>query len=141
MDADESLLTTLGMADAMPPLPDDVWERALSIALDPTTPDADADLVPDMDDIPVVPDESGIFPDDDGEIVLDDDIDAPVLGDDGGEPGDLHGDTDAQDLDEAGDIDIDSAFFDQAATADDVTTGDLPDLGLDDTAFGDGDLY
>lgn len=134
MDADESLLTTLGMADAMPPLPDDVWERALSIALDPTTPAADADLVPDMDDIPAVPD-------DDGEIVLDDAVDAPVLGDDGGDLGDLHGDTDGQDLDEAGDIDIDSAFFDQAATPDDITTGDLPDLGLDDTAFGDGDLY
>lgn len=136
MNPDESLLRTL--ADTMPPLPDDVWERALSIALDPTTPTADADLVPDMDDIPVVPD-------DDGEIVLDDDdTAAPLLDDDGGNPGDLHGDTDDQDIDGAGDID--GAFFDPAATDADITTADLPDLALDDSTFDDGpdlggDLY
>lgn len=137
MDLDESLLRTLGMADTMPPLPDDVWDRALSIALDPTTPAADADLVPDMDDIPVVPD-------DDGEIVLDDDTDTPVIDDQGGDPGNLHADTDDQDLVQA--ADIDTAFFDPAATDGDITTVDLPDLALDDTTFDDGpdlggDLY
>lgn len=135
MNLDESLLRTL--ADTMPPLPDDVWDRALSIALDPTTPAADADLVPDMDDIPVVPN-------DDGEIVLDDDTDTPVLDDHGGNPGDLHSDTDDQDHDEAGAID--TAFFDQAAADADITTADLPDLAVGDATFDDGpdlggDLY
>ncbi|MGO4205174.1 hypothetical protein AB4Z09_26245 [Rhodococcus sp. TAF43] len=125
------------MADTMPPLPDDVWERALSVALDPTTPAADADLVPDMDDIPVVPD-------DDGEIVLDDDTDTALLDDDGGDLGALHGDIDDQDLDGAGDID--GAFFDPAVTDADITTADLPDLALGDSTFDDGpdlggDLY
>lgn len=68
MTDDTPLFTQWGVTAAMPPLPDDVWERALSIALDPTTPPVDDDLVPEMDEVPIVPD-------DDGEIVLYDDTD------------------------------------------------------------------
>ncbi|MDH6284664.1 hypothetical protein [Prescottella agglutinans] len=134
MDSDESLLRTLGMADAMPPLPDDVWERALSIALDPTTPAVDADLVPEMDDIPVVPD-------DDGEIVLDDDTDV----DDGG-PG--HHDLAVDHHDFAVDHDgLDGDHHDLAVDHHDLD-GDAGhhDLAMDHTTFDDtpdlgGDLY
>ncbi|SDE22825.1 hypothetical protein [Rhodococcus tukisamuensis] len=81
MDDDESLFTGSEAASALPPVPDDVWARALAAALDPAAPAVDADLVPEMDDEPVVPEEDGIVlvddesdPDDDdtAEVVLDD---------------------------------------------------------------------
>ncbi|WP_249353597.1 hypothetical protein [Rhodococcus sp. USK13] len=66
---DDSVLAALGVSgSALPPVPDDVWARALEIALDPTTALADSDLVPDMDDVPVVPE-------DDDLILLDDELD------------------------------------------------------------------
>ncbi|MFC4605828.1 hypothetical protein [Rhodococcus kronopolitis] len=76
MDDDESLFTGSEAAGAMPPVPEDVWARALAAALDPAAPAVDADLVPEIDDEPVVPY-------DDGDIVLVDDED--VLDDDGTE--------------------------------------------------------
>lgn len=82
MDDDESLFTGSEAAGALPPVPDDVWARALAAALDPAAPTADADLVPEMDDEPVVPDDDGIvLVDDDG--VLDDDGTEEVVLDDG----------------------------------------------------------
>ncbi|MFE3289415.1 hypothetical protein [Rhodococcus sp. NPDC059234] len=63
MNDDESLFAE-SRADALPPLPEDVWERALSVALDPATPAVDADLVPEMDDDPVVPDDDIVLVDD-----------------------------------------------------------------------------
>ncbi|MFE7421719.1 hypothetical protein [Rhodococcus sp. NPDC057529] len=83
---DDSVLAALGVSGALPPVPDEVWARALEVALDPTTAPVDADLVPDMDDVPVVPE--------DDEIILLDDDD----GDDGDEADEDDLDTDADTL-------------------------------------------
>ncbi|TQF74605.1 hypothetical protein FK531_00380 [Rhodococcus spelaei] len=100
MDQDDPLLTTLGLTDALPPLPDDVWERALTIALDPTTPAVDADLVPEMDDTPVVPDDDEIVLDDDTDgLLLDDDTDGPELDAGDASDGSVRHDSDSDDHD------------------------------------------
>jgi hypothetical protein len=64
----------------LPPLPDTVWERLLATALDPNTP-GDADLVPEMTDVPVLPDDE---PELDGALL--DDTDTPVDHDDQSTP-------------------------------------------------------
>ena len=72
---DDHMALLRELAGDLPPLPDEVWNRALDAAFDPDAA-ADSDLVPEMDDHPVVPDDEDIVLDD---IVLDDeDI---VLGD------------------------------------------------------------
>ncbi|MGW6695073.1 hypothetical protein ACWF62_15005 [Rhodococcus sp. NPDC054953] len=133
MDPDEPLLTTL--ADAMPPLPDDVWERVLSVALDPTTEAVDPDLVPEMDDTPVIPD-------DDGEIILDDADDSLAADDDAAV--DLDDANDAINAGDSDDLDLpvdhgDSLAPDLSVDAVDLTTDD----GFDGGAGPDigGDLY
>lgn len=70
MDKDDPLFAALG---ELPPMPDGLWERALSVALDPNTPPVDPDLVPEMGDEPVFPD------DEDGVVLFDEDadVDAP----------------------------------------------------------------
>lgn len=68
MTDNESFLASLGVTDAVQPLPDQVWEQILAVALDPTTPSVDTDLVPEQDDVPVVLDDA-----DGGDIVLEDD--------------------------------------------------------------------
>ncbi|WP_137875443.1 hypothetical protein [Rhodococcus sp. Q] len=70
MDNDDPLFAALG---ELPPMPDGLWERALSVALDPNTPPIDPDLVPEMDDEPVFPDDK------DGVVLFDEDAvgDAP----------------------------------------------------------------
>lgn len=127
---DDKLFTELGVIDALPALPDDVWERALSVALDPTTPPVDADLVPEMDDLPVIPD-------DEDEIVLYDMDEAPpaagpdTAAGDGADPGHHH------DLDDTGDAPL--GHHDDTITVHDDPTpidsghsavdGDDPGLG------------
>ncbi|MET4610633.1 hypothetical protein ABIC28_001611 [Rhodococcus sp. PvR044] len=136
MDQDEPSFTTLGVTGAMPPLPDDVWERALTIALDPTTPAVDTDLVPDMDDIPLVPE--------DDEIVLSDDVDGPLL----------DNDRDGADVEDAPDDSIHHSTedldlsVDLGGIDDDPDTSGTVDLTVDEGDFeagGDldfgGDLY
>ncbi|WP_137876377.1 hypothetical protein [Rhodococcus sp. Q] len=70
MDNGDPLFAALG---ELPPMPDGLWERALSVALDPNTPPIDPDLVPEMGDEPVFPD------DEDGVVLFDEDAagDAP----------------------------------------------------------------
>ncbi|MDJ0362252.1 hypothetical protein [Rhodococcus sp. H29-C3] len=78
MTDDESLLASLGVTSALPPLPDAVWDRILEVALDPTSDIIDADLVPEQDDLPAMPvDEDIVLIDDDdheegteGDVVL-----------------------------------------------------------------------
>ncbi|MFI6432875.1 hypothetical protein [Rhodococcus oryzae] len=134
MDHDEPLFAKLGVTGAMLPLPDDVWERALSIALDPNTPAVDADLVPEMDDDPVVPD--------DGEIVLYDDVNDALVD----SPDDLEGPLDAGDDNGAatsageaapdlgvGGFDDEAGAFEPTVDDGDFDSENGPDLG--------GDLY
>lgn len=69
----------------LPPLPDEVWNRTLDAAF---APDAavDSDLVPEMDDRPIVPDDEDLVLDDEDlvpdDTVLDDTVpDGTVLDD------------------------------------------------------------
>ncbi|GAA4479441.1 hypothetical protein GCM10023094_24570 [Rhodococcus olei] len=115
MNDDEPLFAGSG-AGALPPVPEDVWERALSVALDPATPAVDADLVPEMDDDPVVPDDDGI-------VLVDDDL---LEGDDDLPPGD---DVAAVPVDDGEHPRLDD---DSVDTGDDF--GDLPDVTDDGAA-------
>ena len=84
---DDHMALLRELAGDLPPLPDEVWNRTLDAAF---APDAavDSDLVPEMDDRPIVPDDEDLVLDDedlspddtalDG-IVLDDE--APHLAD------------------------------------------------------------
>ena len=77
---DDHMALLRELAGDLPPLPDEVWNRTLDAAF---APDAavDSDLVPEMDDRPIVPDDEDLVLDDtalDG-IVLDDE--APNLAD------------------------------------------------------------
>lgn len=56
MSDDQQPPTLRALADDLPPLPDEVWERTLSVAFDPDTV-VDADLVPEQDALPIVPDD------------------------------------------------------------------------------------
>lgn len=123
---DDSVLAALGVSGALPPVPDEVWARALEVALDPTTAPVDTDLVPDMDDVPVVPEDDDI-------ILLDDDTDLDTDGDDGNVPGpDL--DTDA-DADTDTDLDLhagqDFDLGDDSADPSTLGADDPTDLGID----------
>lgn len=91
MTDDESLLASLGVTSALPPLPDAVWDRILEVALDPTSDIIDADLVPEQDDLPAIPvDEDIVLIDDDheegteGDVVLDGAIPTHIDTSDGG---------------------------------------------------------
>ncbi|ORI26015.1 hypothetical protein [Rhodococcus sp. 1168] len=92
MTDDESLLASLGVTSALPPLPDAVWDRILEVALDPTSDIIDTDLVPEQDDLPAMPvDEDIVLIDDDdheegteGDVVLDDAIPTHIDTSDGG---------------------------------------------------------
>ena len=122
---DDSVLAALGVSGALPPVPDEVWARALEVALDPTTAPVDADLVPDMDDVPVVPE--------DDEIILLDD------GDDGDEADEDDLDTDADTLpglDLEPDADEDTDLHRPAGQDLDLgdDTVDPSTLGVDDAA-------
>ncbi|RZL82975.1 MAG: hypothetical protein EOP76_22395 [Variovorax sp.] len=118
---DDSVLAALGVSGALPPVPDDVWARALEVALDPTTAPVDTDLVPDMDDVPVVPEDDDI-------ILLDDDTD---LDTDGDVPGpDLNTDADVDtdlDLPAGQDFDLGDDSVDPSILGAD----DPADLGID----------
>ncbi|QHE73345.1 hypothetical protein GFS60_07004 (plasmid) [Rhodococcus sp. WAY2] len=90
---DDSVLAALGVSgNALPPVPDEVWARALEIALDPTTAPVDPGLVPDLDDIPVVSEDDEI-------ILLDDDTDLDTDGHVTGLNHDIDTDVDADDPD------------------------------------------
>ncbi|NLE78665.1 MAG: hypothetical protein GX610_03630 [Rhodococcus sp.] len=89
MEDSESLLKALGIATEGVDVPDEVWAKAVAGATDPDAPVADAGLVPDMDDEPVVPD--------DEDLILDN--------------ADLSDDTDGQD-DSAHGVDITDPDFD-----------------------------
>ncbi|WP_257014809.1 hypothetical protein [Rhodococcus sp. ACPA1] len=117
---DDSVLAALGVSGALPPVSDEVWARALEVALDPTTAPVDTDLVPDMDDVPVVPEDDDI-------ILLDDDTD----GDDGNVPGpELDTDADADtDLDLPAGQDFD--LGDDSADPSTLGADDPTDLGID----------
>ncbi|MHA4854543.1 hypothetical protein L1080_034185 [Rhodococcus sp. MSC1_016] len=118
---DDSVLAALGVSgSALPPVPDDVWARALEIALDPTTAPVDPGLVPDLDDIPVVPEDDEI-------ILLDDDTDLDTDGDD----------TDGVVPDLGTDVDADGPDVDLPAGEDLLLSDDSVDptlLGVDDPA-------
>lgn len=122
MNDDEPLFAGSG-AGALPPVPDGVWERALSVALDPATPAVDADLVPEMDDDPVVPDDDGI-------VLVDDDL--------------LEGDDDLPPGDDSADLQVDGGEHPQLAddTDDAVDTGDdFEDLPGGGGGAGEPDLH
>ncbi|WP_338889774.1 hypothetical protein [Rhodococcus sovatensis] len=72
---DDHMALLRELAGDLPPLPDEVWNCALDAAFDPDAA-ADSDLVPEMDDHPVVPEDEDIVLDDivleDEDIVLDD---------------------------------------------------------------------
>jgi len=121
---DDSVLAALGVSGALPPVPDDVWARALEVALDPTTAPVDTDLVPDMDDVPVVPEDDDI-------ILIDDDTDLDTDGDDGNVPGpDLDTDTDEDiDLDIPPGQDFD--LGDDHVNPSTLGADDPADLGID----------
>ncbi|WP_124390835.1 hypothetical protein [Rhodococcus wratislaviensis] len=61
MEDHDPLLESLGLSTEDTPVPDDVWNRALEVALDPQTPEADGSLVPEMNDTPVVPEDELIL--------------------------------------------------------------------------------
>ncbi len=121
---DDSVLAALGVSGALPPVPDDVWARALEVALDPTTAPVDTDLVPDMDDVPVLPEDDDI-------ILIDDDTDLDTDGDDGNVPGpDLDTDTDEDiDLDIPPGQDFD--LGDDHVNPSTLGADDPADLGID----------
>ncbi|MGW4482138.1 hypothetical protein [Rhodococcus triatomae] len=135
-DDSDGLLASLGIdVEQMPALADDVWERVLERALDPTTELADASLVPEMDDTPIVPDDDAI----DLAIDLDgdgdgDDSGVAIAGEpisvDGGDPSDVDGGDAAR-----VDIELGPTLIDDDGVADDgagVDLGvDLSDLDLD----------
>ena len=98
---DDHMALLRELAGDLPPLPDEVWNRTLDAAF---APDAavDSDLVPEMDDRPIVPDDEDLSPDDtalDG-IVLDDE--APHLADGDSESDLLLADDLGIDTDDAG---------------------------------------
>jgi hypothetical protein len=121
---DDSVLAALGVSgSALPPVPDDVWARALEIALDPTTAPVDPGLVPDVDDVPVVPE-------DDDLILLDDDTDLDTDGDGSGHATGLNRDIDP-------DVGADGTDVDLPAGEDLLLGDDSVDptlLGVDDPA-------
>jgi hypothetical protein len=98
---DDHMALLRELAGHLPPLPDEVWNRTLDAAF---APDAavDSDLVPEMDDRPIVPDDEDLVLDDtalDG-IVLDDE--APNLADGDSESDLLLADDLGIDTDDAG---------------------------------------
>ncbi|MGW4482106.1 hypothetical protein [Rhodococcus triatomae] len=116
-----SLLASLGIdVEQMPLLPDDVWERALDRALDPTTELADASLVPEMDDTPILPE--------------DDDLDIDLDGIEGADA-DTSTMSDSADTSTMSDSADTSAMSDSADTADDIDLGptlaDDADIAID----------
>lgn len=110
---DDHMALLRELAGDLPPLPDEVWSRALDAAFDPDAT-VDSDLVPEMDDRPLVPDDEDLVLDDTmlDDIALDDDTE-------------LHDDA-IDDTPHPADGDIDSDEL-------------LPDLGIapDDTGSGD----
>ncbi|WP_244461474.1 hypothetical protein [Rhodococcus sp. ZPP] len=119
---DDSVLAALGVSgNALPPVPDEVWARALEIALDPTTAPVDPGLVPDVDDVPVVPEDDEI-------ILLDDDTDLDTDGDGASHVTDLDTDTAAG----ADDPDVDHPAGEDLLLGDDSVDPTL--LGADDPA-------
>ncbi|MDH6287972.1 hypothetical protein [Rhodococcus opacus] len=120
---DDSVLAALGVSGALPPVPDDVWARALEVALDPTTAPVDADLVPDMDDVPVVSEDDDIILLDDTDLDTDDgdgDIPNPDLDTDADDDPDL-------DLPAGHDFDLGDDSLDPSTLGAD----DPADLGID----------
>ncbi len=67
MTDDQPSPTLRDLTGDLPPLPDEVWERTLAAAFDPDAA-ADADLVPEQDDLPVTAGENDL----DLGILLDD---------------------------------------------------------------------
>lgn len=67
-DTDQNLWDALGLTpeDVTEPMPDGVWEAAIAHAVDPNTPEVDAQLVPGAGDELMTGDEL------DGEIIVDD---------------------------------------------------------------------
>lgn len=127
MTDNESFLASLGVTVAAPPLPDQVWEQILAVALDPTTATIDADLVPEQDDVPVALDDV-----ESSDIVLhDDDLTTAGIDDAAGtahhNPAALGDDTDRHSV-------VDQPLLiddpESAGSTDRVDEhGDYPDLG------------
>lgn len=120
---DDHMALLRELAGDLPPLPDEVWSRALDAAFDPDAT-VDSDLVPEMGDRPLVPDDEDLVLDD---TMLDDDteLDDTALDDDTV----LHEDA-IDDTPHPADGDIDSDEL-------------LPDLGIapDDTGSGDDSVH
>lgn len=124
---DDHMASLRELAGDLPPLPDEVWSRALDAAFDPDAT-VDSDLVPEMDDRPLVPDDEDLVLDDTmlDDIALDDDteLDDTALDDDTV----LHEDA----IDDTphpadGDIDRDELLADPGIADDD--TGPADDSG------------
>lgn len=128
MTDNESFLASLGVTVAAPPLPDQVWEQILSVALDPTTAAIDTDLVPEQDDVPVALDDV-----EGSDILLqDDDLTTADIDDAAGtahhDPAALGDDTDHHGVDDQPLLLIDDP--ESAGSTDRVDEhGDYPDLG------------
>ena len=77
---DDHMALLRELAGDLPPLPDEVWNRTLDAAF---APDAavDSDLVPEMDDRPIVPDDEDLMPDDEDLIPDDTALNGIVLDD------------------------------------------------------------
>ena len=73
---DDHMAVLRELAGDLPPLPDEVWNRTLDAAFDPDAA-VDSDLVPEMDDRPLVPEDEELVLDDE-DMALDDD---PALDD------------------------------------------------------------
>ena len=60
---DDHMALLRELAGDLPPLPDEVWNRTLDAAFAPYAA-VDSDLVPEMDDRPIVPDDEDLVLDD-----------------------------------------------------------------------------
>jgi len=84
---DDHMALLRELAGDLPPLPDEVWNRTLDAAFAPEAA-VDSDLVPEMDDRPVVPDDEDLVLDDadsESDLLLADDLGIDT---DDAEPGD-----------------------------------------------------
>ncbi len=98
---DDHMALLRELAGDLPPLPDGVWNRTLDAAFDPDA-SVDSDLVPELDDRPLVPEDEDLVLDDEDMALDDDTVLDDVLDDDAPHP---DGDTD---LPLADDLGIDS---------------------------------
>ncbi|MCC8929307.1 hypothetical protein [Rhodococcus sp. I2R] len=77
---DDHMALLRELAGDLPPLPDEVWNRTLDAAFAPYAA-VDSDLVPEMDDRPIVPDDEDLVLDDEDLVPDDTVLDDTVLDD------------------------------------------------------------